>query len=112
MTELIVGVVFGVVLGALMFRIMIYFAVRRAQGELENLITVMNRLQENMIMCRVEQHEGVFYVYNTRDQSFVAQGKTLSELQQAVESRWRDVDIYLTEGDQAVLQSLKATESK
>ena len=112
MTELIVGMLFGMVITALILRIMLAMAMRRAQGELDDLITVMQNLQQQMIMCRVEEHDGMYYVYNTQDQSFVAQGRTVAELRDAIDGRWHNKQVLVTEGDRAIVEALKATETK
>lgn len=75
---------------------------------LEKLATeiVKNNL---LIPVRVEQHDGVFYLYNVHDDSFIAQGLTVDELHTKVKSRWPDAQVFVTQGDQDAIQNLKAT---
>ena len=109
MIELFFGLVCGMIIGALIFRMMLHRAAQQASDELTNLLTVLENLQETMIPARVEEHEGVFYVYNTRDNSFLAQGTTVQELRDAIDQRWKNVQVFVSEGDQAVIDRLRAT---
>lgn len=109
MTELIVGMIFGMCLAL----VVVYFYFRmvmvRAAQNIDDLIQVIERLKESIIHARVEEQDGVFYVYNTADDAFMAQGTTIAELRERIEQRWADVQVMITQGDQAVLDRLKAT---
>ena len=112
MTELIVGMVFGMIAGIIIFRMFILMSLQRAHGDLSNLMHVIEQLEKTMISVRVEQHDGIFYAYNVRDDSFVAQGSSIKELKEAIDGRWKDMQVFVSEGDPTVIEALKATESK
>jgi vancomycin resistance protein YoaR len=82
---------------------------RRAEQNLEALVKALEEVSANNIQARVEEDSGVFYVYNAQDGTFLAQGRTLTELRERLEQRWPDAVVAVTEGDTAVLERLKAT---
>ena len=109
MTELIVGMVWGIALTCGILYLMVQRAMRRAEHNLERITHVIERLKEDMILARVEEADGVFYIYKTEDSTFLAQGTTVAEIRERIEERWRDVHVYVTEGDQDVIERLKST---
>lgn len=109
MTEFIVGLVFGIVLALVVGRLVLSYAVRRAEHNLEAIVKALEEVSANNILARVEEEAGMFYVYNTKDGTFLAQGRTATELREHLESRWPNATIAVTEGDTAVLERLRAT---
>ena len=109
MTELIVGMAIGMALTCWILWFMIRRAMHRAEQNLARINHVIDRLREGMILARVEEEAGVFYIYNTEDSSFMAQGTTVAEIKHKIEQRWQDVSVYVTEGDQDVIERLKST---
>jgi hypothetical protein len=109
MTELFVGMIFGMCLALVAVYVYLRMVMVRAAQNLDDLMQVIERLKESIIHARVEEEDGVFYVYNTADQSFMAQGTTVAEIRQRIEQRWQDVSVYVTEGDQDVIERLRGT---
>lgn len=112
MTELFVGMIFGMCLALVAVYLYLRMIMVRAAQNIDDLIQVIERLKESIIHARVEESDGVFYVYNTEDDTFMAQGTTVTELRERIEQRWHDVQVFITQGDQAVLDRLKATDPK
>jgi len=108
MIEFIVGAAAGAIIGYVVFRIMIHIAVSRAERELGLLARAVEIYEASTIPARVEQIDGVFYVYDTRDDSFLAQGQTADELRNRIESRVKHARILVTEGEESVLSLLKS----
>ena len=109
MTELFVGVIFGMILAMVVVYVYLRMVMLRAAQNLDDLMQVIEQLKQSIIHARVEEQDGVFYVYNTADQSFMAQGTTVTELRDRIEQRWKDAQVLITEGDQAVIDRLRAT---
>ena len=109
MTEFIVGVVLGTVVTGLVLLLFAQWLVRRAEANINAITAELKQLAENIIPARVEQHDGVFYVYNTRDGSFIAQGTSIDEIKARIEERMKDATVMVTEGDQSVLDQLKSS---
>ena len=109
MIEFIVGVVAGVVLTVLVATWLMRTIVARTEADIDAIVAEIKKVSENIIPARVEQHDGVFYVYNTRDNSFIAQGESITEIKARIEERMKDATVMVTEGDPNVLQKLKDT---
>lgn len=109
MENFIIGLVVGAIATAVVLRVALYLAVRQAEKTLEALEQALQKIHTDMIPARVEQHDGVFYVYNARDNSFIAQGTSLAELRIRIEGRMKHAQVIVQEGDPAVLEALKAT---
>jgi hypothetical protein len=108
MIEFLLGAAAGVIIGYVFFRVMIHIAVSRAERELGLLARAVEIYEASTIPARVEQIDGVFYVYDTRDDSFLAQGQTVTELRSRIESRVKHARVLVTEGEEAVVSLLKA----
>ena len=109
MIDLIAGVAIGITLTCWIMWFMIRRAERRAVENIERLLHVLDKLKEGQILARVEEQDGIFYVYNTEDQSFMAQGTTIAELRERIDQRWADAQVMITEGDKDVIERLKGT---
>lgn len=110
MTELFVGMIFGMCLALVVVYLYLRMVMLRAAQNIDDLMKVIEHLKESIIHARVEEADGVFYVYNTADDAFMAQGATIAELRERIEQRWHDAQVMITQGDQAVLDRLKATD--
>ena len=108
MIEFLIGAAAGAIVGYMVFRIMIHIAVSRAERELGLLARAVEIYEASTIPARVEQIDGVFYVYDTRDDSFLAQGQTVTELRSRIESRVKHARVMVTEGEESVLSLIKA----
>ena len=108
MIEFLLGAAAGAIIGYVVLRILVHIAVRRTERELELLVRAVEIYQASTIPARVEHIDGVFYVYDTRDGSFLAQGQTVAELRDRIESRVKNCEVRITEGEESVLSLLKA----
>jgi len=109
MENFLIGMFVGVVVTAIAIRIALHLAVKRAERTIESLTKAIEQLKLDHVAARVEEHQGVFYVYNATDNSFMAQGATLAELRATIEARWSDRRVLVTEGEPEVLDRLRAT---
>jgi hypothetical protein len=104
-----VGVAIGWITGYMFLHTLTTWMLRRSEARLEELVKAIEEVTANNIQARVEEENGVFYVYNTKDNTFLAQGRTLTELREKIEERWPNANVAVTEGDVAVLERLKTT---
>jgi len=108
--DIVLWVAVGIFVGAFLFYLAVKLAVniltRRIEQELETLEEVLKE-HVDLIPCRVEQHQGVFFVYNNDTNEFMAQGSTLAELRERIKARWKDQRVSVVAGDEAVLEQLK-----
>jgi hypothetical protein len=108
MIEFLLGAAVGVIIGYVVLRILVHIALSRAERELGLLARAVEIYEAATIPARVEHVNGVFYVYDTRDDSFLAQGDTVAELKSRIESRVKHARVLVTEGEESVLSLLKA----
>lgn len=59
------------------------------------------------IKAKVEVDNGVFFVYNNENGSFIAQGNTIEELKKHLQDRYKDIDIRIVSGDPEAFAKLK-----
>ena len=111
MESFLIGFVIGSILVWVAYGIMIRIATKQAQEQIQTLVSAIEKEAKNIIQARVELHDGIFYVYNTNDGSFMAQGTTMTEIRQSIESRWHEARVYVTEGEKDVIEALKQTGS-
>ena len=108
MIEFLIGAAAGAIVGYVVLRILIHVALSRAERELGLLAQAVEIYEAATIPARVEQIDGVFYVYDTRDDSFIAQGHSVDELRGRIQSRVKHARVLVTEGDESVVTLLKA----
>lgn len=109
MIEFAIGIVAGIVASIVLVRLAVWYLLKKAEQRLQELIQTVEQAQANSVQARVEEHDGVFYVYNAEDNTFMVQGTNIAELKKRINERWKDVRVYVTEGDESVLERLKAT---
>ena len=108
MIEFLIGAAAGAIIGYMVLRILLYIALSRAERELGLLARAVEIYEAATIPARVELINGVFYVYDTRDDSFLAQGQTVTELRSRIEARIKHARVLVTEGEESVISLLKA----
>ena len=108
MIEFLLGAAAGAIIGYVVLRILLHIAVSRAERELGLLARAVEIYEASTIPARVEQIDGVFYVYDTRDDSFLAQGQSVAELRDRIQSRVKHARVLVTEGEESVLSLIKS----
>ena len=103
------GIVIGFVASYLLLQYFVGWMLRRSEERLEMLVRAMETVANDYIAARAEEENGVFYIYNAKDGSFMAQGSSLTELLDHVSARYPGVTVSVTEGDTEVLDRLRAT---
>ena len=103
---IVVGIFIGVIAFYLTLKLAVNILTRRIERELETLEEALKE-HVDLIPCRVEQHQGMFFVYNNDTNEFMAQGSTLTELRERIKARWKDQRVSVVAGDEAVLDQLK-----
>ena len=99
----------GVVIGAGVLYVFAVWTIRRLilQAMTEDAITATR--EENLIKrAHVEEHNGVFYFYDEKNNEFLVQGSNLQELLEHLESRWPGTTVQVVNGDESTIANLKA----
>jgi hypothetical protein len=108
MIEFALGILVGVVAMYIVLKVLANILFKRLEKELAELDQELKML-DSVVTARVEEENGVFYIYSVNDNMFLAQGRTIDEIKQVVESRDATKKVMVTEGDPAVIDRLKAT---
>jgi hypothetical protein len=112
MFEFFIGLAVGMMIMALAVKIIANMAVRYLERQLQELEKTVEQLDNLKVPARVEEHQGIFYVYALDGDRFLAQGTSMAELKQRVESHSQTMHVVLTEGDPDVLARLQATSAE
>jgi hypothetical protein len=96
----------GVVVGAGALYLLAQWFIKRLIAKVQ--AEVDTRETDLVIRAAVEQHNGVYYFYNEKNNEFLVQGKNLQELLDHLESRRPGTTVHVVRGDDAVIAQLKA----
>ena len=102
--EFIIGLMLGVFVATLTIRWM-------AQQAIARILDQINEEQEpeadNQLRVDVEFEQNIYFLYNSDDGSFVAQGNDLLDLQDNLRKRFPDRTITIVKGDATAMETLK-----
>ena len=109
-TLLVVGIaVMAFVLGIMAHQIWVKIVVwhtlremRQAGIDIEKLLREDEPEVTRDIACRLEQHDGIWFLYNADNNEFVAQGRTRKELDEAVAQRFPDRRVVARDVDEEI----------
>jgi len=112
MMEFFTGLVLGIAVGVFIVLMFIRSAVREAlesaDGSLNKLKQLVEEEIERTVKTRVEEHNGVYYIYNIKDGAFLGQGTTLTEIKDCIAKRLPNTNVDITEGDIGTIKKLRS----
>ena len=79
------------------------------EEELEEL-KLFQEFEEAIVLCKVEQLGDVFYLYNSQDDTFVGQARSIDEFTQLSENLQKH--LMIVDGDDEVVDQLKQVTSE
>lgn len=94
MWEYAIGFVIGYIVCLFQVRRAITRAVDEVLGEHDDKESTVKQIQ-----ARVEECDGVFLLYNTDTDEFIAQGVDHATLKENVRARWGGFDVLIVAGD-------------
>ena len=109
MSDLMTGVLIGIGLTYAFFKVTAYFLNRYIESQVKETLDLIKERTRDLIAARVEEDQGMFYVYNTEDNGFIAQGRSIAEIKTAIDKLHQDKRVIVTEGDNEVIKRLEAT---
>ena len=71
---------------------------------------LFQEFEEAIVLCKVEQLGDVFYLYNTQDDTFVGQARSIDEFTQLSENLQKH--LMIIDGDDEVVDQLKKVTSE
>lgn len=73
---------------------------------------VSDQVQKNMVKVSIEKHDGHYYVYNEKDNSFMAQGDSKEALEKMLHDKYPEKKFAATEENLIEVGFINATNSK
>ena len=109
MMEFDIGaVIIGVGIGIALVMLYAWSVYRGLVRRVDRMVLDMVAEAENsMIGLDIELDRGVYFCYNSKDQQFVCQGRTVAEIRQVFGARFPGKTAYLAGGDPAVVEQFK-----
>ena len=98
----------GVVVGAGLLYVGAVWTIRRMISQAIAEDVAEQREEDLVIRAHVEEHNGVFYFYNEKNNEFLIQGSDIKELIAHLESRRPGTTVHVVRGDDATIAQLKA----
>lgn len=75
--------IIGVVLGWFIHRYLVKLAIERTMNRAKEEIK-----ESKQVMMRIEKHKGVFYLYDSATEEFIAQGKNKEEINELIQKKY------------------------
>ena len=91
--------------GFIVYGLFQMFVAWYTQKEVTNLNNALDEFNENIIICRVEEQDGMFYFWNVLDDTFVGQARTVPEIADISERLQKQ--LLMEEGDKDLLDKLQ-----
>ena len=91
--------------GFIVYGLFQMFVVWWTSNKAEDLNQALDDFNEHIIICRVEEQDGMFYFWNVLDDTFVGQARTVPEI--AAISERLQKQLLMEEGDKDLLDKLQ-----
>lgn len=114
----IIGTAFGALATYIIQQVRMYYAMRNLQEllgkELFDKLKGIDQMSDSQdvvdagqLKTRVEELDGVFYIFNAENNEFVAQGSSLAEIQEHMKARMIKSDVVVTGGDVGTVEKFR-----
>lgn len=87
--------------------VVVWYMLRRFNDKLEQQLTdLVQELEDRIIGLDVEVDNNQYFIYNTKDKSFICQGATAEEIKQKFLDRCPGQNAYFAGGDKRAIEYL------
>jgi hypothetical protein len=87
--------------------VVVWYILRRFNDRLEQQLTdLVKELEDRIIGLDVEVDNNQYFIYNSKDKSFICQGATAEELKQKFLARCPGQNAYFASGDERAIEYL------
>ena len=107
--DIAVAIIVGIGIGFGMIAIYVWFFLYLPiKSRVDRIIAqVVAEAEADLIGLDIELDRGVYFCYNSKDQQFVCQGTTVSEIREGFQKRFPEKTAYLAGGDPAMVEQFK-----
>jgi hypothetical protein len=108
-TELVVGALIGIGLGVGAVALYVWFLIQRFHNDLEGMVKeTLQEVKASLVGLLIEQDGDQLYAYREADRQFLCQGADIAEIRRKFQEQYPDKTAYLSGGDPALIERLKA----
>lgn len=108
MVEFAIGFFVGIMVFYIILKMMLHVVIKNFEEQvLSRINTHHDGAPTSDIAVRIEEYNGVFYVYNIADDMFLGQGSTFTEIKQVLEEKNPNSNVFIAEGDESVIDKIK-----
>jgi hypothetical protein len=102
-----IGFTFYFLIGwAISKAIAVYLESRNRQLETQ-IQDLQNRIDNRIINVKIEKHGEIFYLFDKKNDTFVAQGINMEELQKHVDARFKNKKVVIANQEEMAATGLK-----
>jgi organic radical activating enzyme len=107
--NLVVTVLMGVGIGIGLVALYVWHVIRKFKAEIDQVVEDTVRLaRDSLVGVVLEEDAGQLYCYRESDRQFLCQGVNITEIRTKFAEQYPDKTAYLSGGDPALLERLKA----
>ena len=108
-TSLVVSILIGVGLGIGLVAIYVWVVISRFHSNLDNMVRdTLEEVRASLVGLIIEEDGGQLYAYREEDRQFLCQGRDIAEIRRKFSEQYPDKTAYLSGGDPALIERLKA----
>ena len=108
-TGLVVTTLIGIGLGVGLVCLYVWWTIRRFHNNLDTMIReTLDEVKSSLVGLVIEQDGDQLYAYRESDRQFLCQGATIAEIRNKFREQYPDKTAYLSDGDPALIEQLKA----
>ncbi len=103
------NVLMGIGIGILLVVVTIWTVIRRFNKNLDSVVReTLEEVRASLVGLIIEEDGGQLYAYRESDRQFLCQGVNIAEIRKKFQEQYPDKTAYLSGGDPALIERLKA----
>lgn len=108
-TQLVVGLLVGAGLGIGAVVLYGWFLLSKINRNLDSVVKeTLEEVRASLVGLIIEEDDGQLYAYRETDRQFLCQGSNISEIRKKFSEQYPNKTAYLSGGDPALVERLKA----
>ena len=108
-TGLVVTTLIGIGLGIGLVALYVWWVIQRFHNNLDSMVReTLDEVRASLVGLVIEEDGGQLYAYRETDRQFLCQGTDIAEIRRKFQEQFPDKTAYLSGGDPALIERLKA----
>lgn len=108
-TSMVVSILIGVGLGIGLVALYVWVVISKFHRNLDEMVRdTLEEVKASLVGLVIEEDGGQLYAYREEDRQFLCQGANIAEIRQKFTAQYPDKTAYLSGGDPALIERLKA----